>query len=169
MQDQAFLNLSAHYLKGHYGPKILRCLGELNEDQIWWRPNEASNSIGNLVLHLCGNARQWIVSGVDQQADIRERQAEFDENGPMPTEVLVFKLNTTLKEVCEIIEHVDVSQLSERRVIQGNEVSVMEAIYHVVEHFSMHAGQIIYITKLHQGNDLAFYRITESGEAFKQW
>ena len=167
--DKSFLELSVHYLREHYGPKILRCLEEMDEDQIWWRPNAESNSIGNLILHLCGNARQWIMSGVVREDDIRERQSEFDELGPVPTEILVHKLNLVLNDVCNAILHLEPSELLTKRTIQGNDVTVIEAIYHVVEHFSMHAGQIIYITKLHKGKDLAFYKITEDGDAFPQW
>lgn len=167
--DHTFLKLSAYYIREHYGPKIFRCLEEMNEDQVWWRPNAESNSIGNLVLHLCGNARQWIVSGVGNKEDIRERQQEFNELGPLPLEVLKHKIERTLEEVCNVILHVEEEELLEFRSIQGNKVTVMEAIYHVVEHFSMHTGQIIYITKLHQGKDLAFYKITDDGEAYPQW
>ncbi len=167
--NRTFLELSAYYLGEHYGPKIRRCLQEMNEDQIWWRPNAESNSIGNLILHLCGNARQWIVSGIGKTDDIRERKSEFDELGPVPTAILLHKLDTTIKEVCNVILRTELDALSEARTIQGNDLTVMEAIYHVVEHFSMHTGQIIYITKLHQGKDLAFYRVTETGEAYPQW
>ena len=167
--DQAFLKLSAHYLRDHYVPKILRCLEEMDEDQVWWRPNAESNSLGNLILHLCGNARQWIVSGVAGKADIRKRQEEFDELGPVPVAVLKHLLSTTIEEVCNVILHVESETLDEMRIIQGNKVQVLEAIYHVVEHFSMHTGQIIYITKLHQGKDLAFYKVTDDGNAFPQW
>ncbi len=167
--DQAFLQLSAHYISEHYGPKILRCLEEMDEDQIWWRPNAESNSLGNLILHLCGNIRQWIISGVGGKPDTRERQTEFDEMGPMPTPVLVHKLNTTLKEACDVILNTEPGTLHEERIVQGNPVTGMEAIYHAIEHFSMHTGQIIYITKLHQGRDLAFYKVTEDGKAYPQW
>ncbi len=167
--DQAFLKLSAHYLRDHYGPKILRCLEDMDEHQIWWRPNAESNSLGNLILHLCGNARQWIVSGVGNKPDIRERGGEFSELGPMPVDILKHLLNTTIENVCDVILHIEPEVLQETRIIQGNKVQVLEAIYHVVEHFSMHTGQIIYITKLHQGKDLAFYKVTEDGNAFPQW
>lgn len=167
--DQAFLQLSAHYLSDHYGPKILRCLEEMDEDQVWWRPNAESNSIGNLILHLCGNVRQWIVSGVGGRVDTRERQAEFDEMGPMPTEVLIHKLKTAIEASTRTILAQEPATLHEKRTIQGAEVTGIEAIYHAVEHFSMHTGQIIYITKLHQGKDLAFYKISKDGKAYPQW
>ena len=167
--DRAFLQFSAHYLSENYLPKILRCLEEMSEEQVWWRPNAESNSLGNLVLHLCGNVRQWIISGVGGQADTRERQTEFDEMGPMPVEVLAHKVKTTLNEACNVILNTEPGILQEPRSIQGNEVTVMEAIYHAVEHFSMHTGQIIYITKLHQGKDLAFYKVTDDGKAYPQW
>ncbi|MEZ4994898.1 MAG: DUF1572 family protein [Saprospiraceae bacterium] len=70
-------------------PRIQNCLDRLTEDQVWWRPNSASNSIGNLVLHLCGNVRQWIVSGVGEQTDVRRRSEEFSEEGPLPKDKLI--------------------------------------------------------------------------------
>ncbi|HSL54105.1 MAG TPA: DUF1572 family protein, partial [Pyrinomonadaceae bacterium] len=75
---QNFLARAAEYLVGDYLPKIERCLENLSDEQIWWRANEESNSIGNLILHLCGNARQWIVCGVGSAPDARNRDAEFE-------------------------------------------------------------------------------------------
>ena len=164
-----FIGLSIHYLRENYIPKIRKCLSHLNEEDIWWRPNESSNSIGNLILHLAGNARQWIVSGVGQQPDLRNRQAEFDELGPISTEALLTELYKTIDEVCSVLEDLEPPIFSEKRVIQGNTVSVLEAIYHVVEHFAMHTGQIIYIAKLRSEQDLAFYFVTDDGEAHPRW
>jgi hypothetical protein len=43
------------------------------------------------------------------------------------------------------------------RRIQGYEVTVLEAVYHVVEHFGMHTGQIILLAKMYSGEDLKLW------------
>jgi hypothetical protein len=87
-------------------PRILNCLDQLDDNQIWWRPNENSNSIGNLILHLCGNVRQWIYTGWDPMPDNRNRQSEFDERGPISRDELVSKLTDTMSTVKPVIENV---------------------------------------------------------------
>jgi uncharacterized damage-inducible protein DinB len=140
-----------------YLPKIERCLERLTDQQIWWRPNEESNSIGNLVLHLCGNARQWIVCGVGGAPDTRERDAEFAQRDVIEREELLRLLQTTLADVGSVLKNYDPAALLESRTIQGSDVDVMQAIFHVTEHFSMHTGQIILLTKLLTASDLHFY------------
>jgi len=154
---QAFLNRASQYLSGDYLPKIERCLEKLSDDQIWWRANEESNSIGNLILHLCGNARQWIVCGIGSAPDARNRDAEFEQRDLIPRDELVALLRSTLIDVNETLQSVDPSTLLEYRKIQGNEVDILEAVFHVTEHFSMHTGQIILLTKLLTATDLHFY------------
>ncbi len=158
---QAFLDESRRYLLREYLPKIERCLESLTEEDVWWRPNEESNSIGNLLMHLAGNVRQWIISGVGGADDVRQRTQEFDERSPLPVDSLMAQLRATLEEVDGVLARVDPETLLEGRQIQGGTVSVFGAIYHVVEHFGMHTGQIIYITKLRQGIDMAFYDLSD--------
>jgi uncharacterized damage-inducible protein DinB len=155
--SQAFLNRAADFLLRDYLPKIERCLERLTDEQIWWRPNEESNSIGNLILHLCGNARQWIVSGVGSGEDNRDRDAEFERRDPIARDELLHLLRSTLSDVEQTMGAVDPSTLLTRRTIQGHDVDILEAIFHVTEHFSMHAGQIFLLTKLLTGTDLRFY------------
>ena len=152
-----FIVRSRHHLAKDFLPKIERCLEQLSDEQIWWRPNEQSNSIGNLILHLCGNARQWIVSGVGGTADARDRDAEFAQREMIPGADLRSLLKRTLSEVDLTLEQCDTSKLLDRQTIQGTDVTALEAIYHVVEHFSMHTGQIILFTKLMTGSDMRFY------------
>ena len=163
--SQAFIDHSLEYLSEDYLPKIKRCIHVLSEDEIWWRPNENSNSVGNLVLHLTGNLRQWVVSGVGGEADIRKRQQEFDEVGPVATDKLMFRFEQVVQEACDALRNLDTNMLLETRRVQGNEVTVMYAIYHAVEHFSTHTGQIIFITKLMKGQDMNFYDVAEDGIA----
>ena len=154
---QEFIARSRYHLVKDFLPKIERCLEGLTDEQIWWRPNEQSNSIGNLLLHLSGNARQWIVCGVGGAADSRERDAEFAQRSVIARGDLHSLLTRALAEVDATLAQFDPNQLLERRTIQGSDVTVLEAILHVVEHFSMHVGQILYITKLLTAHDLHFY------------
>lgn len=153
----AFIDRALEYLLGHYGPKIERCLEKLTDEQIWWRPNEDSNSIGNLVLHLCGNARQWIVAGVGSEADTRVRDSEFAQRDAITRAELLTLLRLTLTDVEKVLRAVAPDTLLSHRQIQGHDVDVLEAIFHVTEHFSMHTGQIILLTKLLTASDLRFY------------
>ena len=156
------------FLVEEYLPKIERCLERLTDEQIWWRPNEESNSIGNLVLHLCGNARQWIVSGVGGAPDRRERDAEFAQREAVPRDDLLTLLRTTLRDVDEVLKTLAPETLLERHTIQGSDVDALEAIFHVTEHFSMHTGQIIMLTKMLTSSDLRFYGF-EGGAPVHRW
>lgn len=154
-------------------PKIERCLERLTDEQIWWRPNEESNSIGNLVLHLCGNARQWIVCGVGGAVSTRDRDAEFAQRETIERDRLLSLLRTTLADVDSTLLNLvpkldDPKTLLARRTIQSSEVDVLEAIFHVTEHFSMHAGQIFLLTKLLTATDLQFYDF-EADAPVERW
>jgi uncharacterized damage-inducible protein DinB len=154
---EAFIAQASEFLVGDYLPKIERCLEKLNDEQIWWRANEDSNSIGNLILHLCGNVRQWIVCGLGSAPDNRNRDSEFEQRDVIPRDELLSLLRSTLSDVQTTLQSLDPSTLLEYRKIQGNDVDILEAIFHVTEHFSMHAGQIILLTKLLTATDLRFY------------
>jgi len=140
----------------------------LNDEQIWWRPNEESNSSGNLVLHLCGNARQWIVCGVGGAPDGRDRDAEFARRESIPRDELLQLLRSTIADVDSTLQNLDPAILVERRTIQSSDVDVLEAIFHVTEHFSMHTGQIIMLTKMLTGSDLRFYGF-DAGAPVHRW
>lgn len=164
----AFIARARSYLGEDYLPKIARCLEQLTDEDIWWRAAEESNSIGNLILHLAGNARQWIVSGVGGGADHRARQREFDRREVIPRSELLAMLSETIEEVDAALRRVDPTSILERRRIQGHDVTILEAIFHVVEHFSMHTGQIIVLTKMLTKKDLGFYDFT-SGAPLATW
>ena len=165
---RAFIDRAIEFLTGDYLPKIERCLEQLNDQQIWWRPNPESNSIGNLVLHLCGNARQWIVCGLGSAPDNRVRDEEFARRDVIPRAELLQLLRTTLADVETVLRHLDASSLLEERTIQGSSVDVLEAIFHVTEHFSMHTGQIIMLTKMSTATDLRFYDF-EDATPVERW
>ena len=153
----AFLDRSRSLISADYLPKIERCLDRLSDADIWWRPNEASNSIGNLVLHLCGNVCMWIIGGVGQLPFERHRQREFDERKRIPAAELLSRLRGIVQQADEVMSAVTADELLSRRSIQGYDVTVLEAIYHVVEHFSMHTGQIIVLSKARLGQDLKLW------------
>jgi uncharacterized damage-inducible protein DinB len=155
--SNAFVAQARALLSTDYLPKIEACLEQLTDQDVWWRANQESNSIGNLMLHLSGNLRQWIVCGLGDAPDQRERQQEFDERALIPRSDLFAKLKQTVAEVDDVLARYDPRELLAVRRIQGNDVTALEAIFHVTEHFSMHAGQIIYITKLLHASDLHFY------------
>jgi len=142
-----------------YTPRIARCLKLLSEDEIWWRPNRASNSAGNMVLHLQGNVRQWIIAGLGRQQDTRDRNREFAETGPVPRRKLLAGLRKAVAEADEVLTAIRQPDLLRTFSIQGFEVTGLLAICHVAEHFAFHAGQIIYVTKLKCGKDLKFTRL----------
>jgi uncharacterized damage-inducible protein DinB len=145
--SRQFLDRSRAFLLDEYLPKIVRVTAPLTDDDIWWRPAEGSNSIGNLVLHIDGNARQWLIGGVGRVPSVRDRDAEFAARGGTGKAALLQQLTSTLLEIDAILAALPVAELSEPRRIQGADTTVFDAIYHVVEHVSMHTGQIIQLAK----------------------
>ncbi len=156
---EAFIRFARQKLSDDHLAKIRRCLELLNEEDIWWRAHDTNNSVGNLILHLCGNVRQWIISGIGGEEDVRNRPAEFADRGSVSKTELIQRLERTLYEADETLARFDNKRLREKRKIQGFDVTCLEAIFHVVEHLSGHSGQIIYITKLRRGEDLKFYNL----------
>ena len=165
---QAFIQRSRSYLVHDYLPKIRRAVGGLSRQDVWWRPNETSNSIGNLILHLAGNTRQWVVSGIGGAQDRRRREEEFRARDDLSVQELLSELEEAAGEADLVLGELSPEELSAERVIQGLHVTVMDAVYHVVEHFSTHTGQIIYIAKLRSGEDLGFWEVKD-GKAVPRW
>jgi uncharacterized damage-inducible protein DinB len=162
MSDSAvatrFLEFSRSKLLERYWPRLRACVESLTDEQVWWRPNEASNSIGNLVLHLNGNVQQWLIASFDRLEDTRDRPAEFAERQHVAAAALLEELGSTMGRAADVLSRLTEADLRATFHIQGYTVSGLEAVYQVVEHFSMHYGQIVYITKLVCGKDLGFYR-----------
>lgn len=153
-----FLEQSRKEMFGQCWPRLRETVEGLTEEQIWWRPNDASNSIGNLLLHLSGNVRQWIVTSFNQREDHRNRPAEFAEKAGGPVGPVLAKLSATLDEAEAVFARLTEEGLLAPRAIQGYHVTGLEAVYHVVAHFAMHYGQILYIAKALEGKDLGFYK-----------
>lgn len=165
---QEFIAQSRHHLAEDFLPKIQRCVERLSDEQVWWRANPQSNSIGNLILHLNGNVRQWIVSGLGGAADTRDRDSEFAQTEIIPRAALIARITQTISDADLALSDLDHDALLEKRSIQGSEVTALEAILHVVEHFSMHTGQIILLTKIVVSADLSFYDFSGSSPV-PQW
>ena len=166
--SQTFIQRARQHLTDEYLPKIERCLERLTDEQIWWRSSPESNSIGNLILHLSGNARQWIVCGLGGETDKRQRQTEFDERRSIPRDELLTLLRTTVGEVDDRLAHFDPDKLLTEYPIQGTTSTALAAIFHVTEHFSMHTGQIILLTRLLAHVNLNFYDFS-TGKPVHTW
>ena len=165
---QIFITSARAYFAQDYLPKIERCLELLTDEQIWWRANPQSNSIGNLLLHLSGNVGQWIVCSLGDGTGARDRDTEFAQRIVIPRDELLARLRQTLTEADATLAKFDPDNLLERRVIQGLDVSALDAIFHVVEHFAMHTGQIIMMAKMFAEIDLGFYDFTDT-KAVRTW
>ena len=153
----AFLERSRYYLGVEYPGKIRLALTAMPADQLWARANPSSNSAGNLVLHLAGNVRQWIVSGVGGAPDVRHRDAEFAARDGDGHDALLSTLDSACADAMAVLTRLDAAALAESRAIQGRTTTVFAAIYHVVEHFSGHTGQLILMAKAAAPGKLRFY------------
>jgi len=151
-----FLDYSARKLR-QLTCRIEDCLDRLSGEQIWTRQAANENAVGNLVLHLSGNVRQWISSAVGGRQDIRRREAEFAARSGIGGPELAAELRATVDEAVAVLEALAPGRLTEQICVQDYRLTILEAVYHVVEHFSGHTGQIIYVTKLLTGEDLGFY------------
>lgn len=161
--EQAFIQESRRYLCREYPAKIRAALRHLPEEELWRQPNSTSNSVGRLILHLCGNVRQWVVHGLGREPDTRDRAREFAATGGPTARELLAQMDTTLAEVDRTLAGLAPGRLEETVEVQGIRTSGLAALFHAVEHFSMHTGQILYIVKARSGTDLGFYEIDASG------
>jgi len=137
--------------------RIKKCLSHLSEEQVWYKHNANVNSVGNLVLHLCGNVTQYILHGIDGQADIRQRSKEFSEKGPIASSILEEQLDELQVKVTAALDRISAEHLVEDRLVQGFDENVTSILIHVTEHFSYHVGQITYYTKYACDVDTGYY------------
>ena len=156
-----FLERSRYYLGVEYPTKIAAVVRTVPPDRLWWRPHDGANSVGNLVVHLAGNVRQWVVSGIGETADVRDRDAEFAATGGLDTEELLTRLQRAIADADAVIAALDPAALGAPRRIQGRDTSVFAALYHVVEHFAGHTGQIILLAKQFTPRAVRFYDDTD--------
>jgi uncharacterized damage-inducible protein DinB len=144
--------------------RIIHCMNQLDDAQVWWRPKESMNSIANLVLHLCGNLEQWIMFGVGGELDLRNRPLEFSERTPLPKEQLNQRLSATVSRADEVLAQVNDAKLLEPRRIQGFEETVFSAIFESLAHFNGHTQEIVYITRLQLGDAYRFAWVPSTPE-----
>ena len=149
--SQQFISDSRAFLTQDYMPKIERCLAQLTEEQVWSRGNDPSNSIGNLLLHLTGSSRYWAVEVIGRKPIGRVRQAEFDRREPVPPERLMVDLRAAVSEVDRELAGLSGGALLEVRTSHDEKLTVLWCVYHMVEHFAMHTGQILSMTKAFVG------------------
>ncbi len=142
---------------GESVPRIKQCLGQLSTDELWHRPNENVVSVGNLVLHLQGNLRQWVLSALGQQPDHRQRDREFDHTDPLPATELVQQLDALMIEVETVLDRLTPADLVATHRVQGYRETGVAILMHVTEHFSYHTGQITYFVKTRRNVDLQYY------------
>src|SRR6185503_14103587 len=142
-----FLDFSRNKLLNQYWPRLRKAVEPLSQEQIWWRPNAASNSIGNLILHLNGNMWQWLVASFNRLKDERDRPAEFSATGDLSAADLLERLEQTIEEAAKVLTRLTPEELLATWQIQGYTVTGLAAVYQVIEHFGLHYGQIVYITK----------------------
>ena len=154
---ELFVERSRYYLGQEYRTKLRRAVEALPPDAIWRRTSPEANSAGNLLLHLTGNVRQWIVSGVGGIPGERNRAAEFAAREGAGAGDLLAGLETVLDEADAVLARLTATDLLDKRNFQGRHVSVLEAVYHVVEHFAMHTGQIILLAKQYAPGSVKFY------------
>ncbi len=168
MSGTSFLERSSYYLAYEYPAKIRLAVATLPHEVIWRRPGPESNSIGNLLFHLAGNIRQWVVCGIGGAPDERDRSAEFAATtGPGADELLAL-LESTVKDADAVLSTLSESDLARRVTIQGRDTSVLGAIYHVVEHFSTHTGQVLLLVKMYAPGHVRFYE-DAGGLAIPLW
>ncbi|HWC53630.1 MAG TPA: DinB family protein [Chitinophagaceae bacterium] len=151
-----FINTATTFIDENTA-RLKTCLSELDEADIWRRPNKNSNSVGNLILHLSGNIRQWIISSLGYAEDTRQRDSEFAATDGYTKSELAEKLFSIVEEAKKIINKMTPKELLTKRKVQGYLYSGIAIILHVTEHYSYHTGQVIFWTKLLKDKDLGFY------------
>ncbi|MFN2636426.1 MAG: DinB family protein [Gemmatimonadaceae bacterium] len=157
MVGELFISRSRYWLTKEYPIKLRHCVAALPREAIWARPNDDSNSIGNLLVHLAGNVTEWILGGVGGRPISRYRASEFEQRSGADGRTLLDNLESVLREADTILATLGEADLERTIVIQERETTVLGAIYHVVEHFAMHAGQIVMMTKMHAPGSIRFY------------
>jgi uncharacterized damage-inducible protein DinB len=165
----SFLRESCTYLQGTYLPRLERALEALPEGDLWWRAHPEVVAFGTILLHLEGNVRQWIIAGLGEAPDERKRASEFAANEGSSGAELMAALTGTVHEACAVIAALEPARLDAPFTCQGYEMDGLGAILHVVEHFSWHTGQAVWIAKARAGagHGIAFFddaQVNEPGE-----
>jgi uncharacterized damage-inducible protein DinB len=152
-----FLAFAVHRL-ARSESEIARCCDRLSDEQMWHRGGEHENSIANLLLHLAGNMRQWILHGIAGEDDVRRRDDEFATVPTMEAREARLLFQATLAECRGVLDSLPPERLLDIIDPQPGgtwrNLTILEAIFQVVGHVQMHAGQIIVLTKQMLAADL---------------
>jgi uncharacterized damage-inducible protein DinB len=154
---ELFIARSRYWLTKEYPIKLRHCVAALPREAVWARANDGSNSIGNLLVHLTGNVSEWILGGVAGRPVNRYRAAEFEQKAGGDGKTLLDNLESVLRECDAVLASLGEKDLERTIVVQARDTTVLSAIYHVVEHFAMHTGQIVMMTKIHAPGAIRFY------------
>jgi hypothetical protein len=127
--------------------QIKLCLDELSEEQIWWRPNEQSNSVGNLTLHVCGAVMHYLCRGVGGHEYLRDRPAEFA-TPTVPKQQLLATLASTFEKAEQTFDQLEATRLRDESTEPDYYYTVFEDLFGIAIHMAVHTGQIVYITKM---------------------
>lgn len=139
-------------------PRIIKCVNLLDEQQLWWTPNENMNSVANLILHLNGNIRQWFIATFSGISWTRIREKEFIARKSLNKSEILVLISILSSEIEENINRININSLLTIQSPQNDfTVSGYSIISHIIEHASYHTGQIAYLTKLQLNEDLGFY------------
>lgn len=143
---------------------ITHCVEQLNDEQVWWRPSASMNSIANLMLHVAGNMRQWIIAGVGHIDDTRNRPQEFAERGPIGKDELVRRLRDTAAEAVVTLTNANPDDLLVRRKIQSFDVTGFGAMFHSVAHLCGHTQEIVHMSRCQLGDRYEFAFVPKTRE-----
>jgi uncharacterized damage-inducible protein DinB len=166
--SEIFLSRSRYWLTKEYPIKLRHCVNALPRSAVWARPNQSSNSVGNLLVHLTGNVTEWILGGIGGRSIARYRAGEFAQTDGTDGSKLLDSLEAVMREADAILAGLTDEDLGRSIVIQDRDTTVLAAVYHVVEHFSMHTGQIIFLTKIYAPGKIHFYE-DAGGLAHPTW
>lgn len=165
---EEFIRESAYQFKDSF-KRLFHCLGQLNDEQIWWRPDDKMNSAGILIKHVCGNIRQWTITAINNTEDRRNRPQEFI-NDPATSKSDLISLAKSLEaDFLDAISRLDTSRLTELRTIQGYEVTLLGAIFHALTHLEGHTGQIVFLTRIQLGDNYKILFIPQTEEQRSAW
>ena len=136
---------------------IAKCFQQLSDQDVWWQPNDSSNSVGTIILHLCGNIGQYVLSSLGHQPDHRERDLEFSTRNSHNKEELLALISDTLDQASEVVRNCSEAELLRVRLVQGFSFSGLGVALHAVEHLSYHTGQIAYLVKMRNDQQIGLY------------
>lgn len=134
-----------------------KCVSMLSEEEIWHRFNKNTLTAGNILLHLQGNIRQWVIGGLGGKPDERQRDAEFAADRSAKKSELLAGLEATVREALAVVDALSPERLTKTVSVQGFRETGISILIHVTEHFSYHVGELTYIAKLIKDADTRYY------------